>query len=78
MSTSTASNTPRLRAVAYVVQPQLMVDDGETLTSLPVQPLTIPASDWPHAVAMIAGAFEQLRQQVEGPPPAPPLTALPA
>lgn len=58
----------RLRPVAYVIQPQFMVDDGEILTPLPVQPLTIPAADWPNVVAMVAGAVEQLRQQVEGPP----------
>lgn len=57
----------RLRLVAYVIQPQFMVDDGETLTPLPVQPLTIPAAEWPNVVATAAGAVEQLRQQVETP-----------
>lgn len=55
----------RLRPVAYVIQPQFMVDDGETLTPLPVQPLTVPVADWPNVVELVAGAVEQLRQQVE-------------
>lgn len=60
--------SPRLRPVSYVIQPQFMVDDGETLVPLPVQPLTISATDWPGVVEMVAGAVEQLRGQVEGPP----------
>lgn len=44
-----------------------MVDDGDILTPLPVQPLTISAADWPNVVGLVAGAIEQLRQQVEGP-----------
>lgn len=61
--------TARLRVVGYIVQPQVMVDDGETLVPLPVQPLTIPAADWPNVVGLMAGAVEQLREQVEGPSP---------
>jgi hypothetical protein len=57
--------TKRLRPVAFIVQPQFMVDDGENLTPLPVQPLTIGAADWPNVVEIVAVATEQLRQQVE-------------
>lgn len=56
----------RLRVVGYIVQPQLMADDGETLTPLPVQPVTIPASEWPGVIEAVAGGIEQLRQQIEG------------
>lgn len=59
--------SPRLRPVAFVIQPQFMVDDGDSLVPLPVQPLTISAADWPNVVAMVAVAVEQLREQVEGP-----------
>lgn len=61
----------RLRIIGYLVQPQIMADDGENLTPLPVQPLTILAADWPNVVALVAGVVEQFRQQVEG-QPAPP------
>lgn len=57
----------RLRIIGYLVQPQLMADDGENLTPLPVQPLTILAADWPGVVALVADGVEALRQQVEGP-----------
>lgn len=59
----------RLRTVSYVVQPQLMADDGENLTPLAVQPVTIAAADWPNVVELMAAGVEQLRAQVEGPPP---------
>lgn len=39
--------TPRVRVVQYVVQAQVVVDDGETLTPAQVQPLTISAAEWP-------------------------------
>lgn len=58
--------TARLRIVAYLVQPQLMADDGDSLTPLPVQPLAIPAVDWPNVVELVAAGIEQLRSQVEG------------
>lgn len=57
----------RLRVVGYLVQPQIMADDGENLTPLPVQPVTIPAADWPNVLEAVAIGIAQLRQQVEGP-----------
>lgn len=66
--------SPRLRPVAFVVQPQFMVDDGDNLTPLTVQPVTIAAADWPNVVQIIAAATEQLRQQVEGSPAEPTLS----
>lgn len=56
----------RLRPVAYVVQPQYMIDDGEVLRPLPVQPVTILAADWASVLEIVGGAEGQLRQQVEG------------
>jgi len=62
--------TARLRPVAFLVQPQFMLDDGDTLTPLQVQPVTISAADWPNVVALVAVAVEELRQQIEEQPPA--------
>ncbi len=58
--------TSRLRPVSYIIHPQFMVDDGDALTPLPVQPLTVPAADWSNVVSLMATAVEQLREQVEG------------
>ncbi len=57
----------RLRPVSFIVQPQFMVDDGEYLTPLPVQPLTIAAADWRNVVDIVGHVVEQIREQVEGP-----------
>lgn len=59
-------STRRLRAVAYLVQPQFMVDDGENLTPLAVQPITIAAVDWANVVEIVATATAELRREVEG------------
>jgi hypothetical protein len=56
----------RLRPVAFIVQPQFMVDDGEFLTPLPVQPLTVPAAEWHNVVDLVNHFVEQVREQVEG------------
>lgn len=56
----------RLRVVGYIVQPQLMSDDGENLTPLSVNPVTIAAADWPTVVETMAAGIEHLRAQVEG------------
>lgn len=70
----------RLRVVSFAVQPTLMLDDGENLTSWPPpgengQPqqivLTIPAAEWPNVLDHVAGALGRLRQQAEGPLPEP-------
>ena len=58
----------RLRVVSYVVQPQVMADDGDNLTPLGVNPITVSSADWPNIVETMAIGIEQLRQQVEGPP----------
>jgi len=60
---------PRLRIVAYHVQLQAMSDDGDELTPLQLQPLTVAAADWPDVLTLVGRAVEPLREQVEGPPP---------
>jgi hypothetical protein len=61
----------RLRIVGYLVQPQVMVDDGDNLTPLSVNPVNVSAADWPNVVELLADGVEQLRQQVELAEPAP-------
>ncbi|HSX47339.1 MAG TPA: hypothetical protein VLF63_01050 [Patescibacteria group bacterium] len=46
MSTRKHIQTPRIRLVGWNVQPILMVDDGENLTSLQVNPQMIPVGLW--------------------------------
>lgn len=56
----------RLRLLKVIVQPTFVLDDGETLTELTVQPTTVSPSQWPtFATTEFAAAMEQLRQQVE-------------
>ena len=58
---------PRLRVVAWRVQPVVMADDGENLTPVNVQPVEIPAREWQ---AFKDGGDEEalasIREQVEG------------
>ncbi len=60
--------TNRLRVLQFVVQPVFVVDDGENLTPINVQPITIPAVDWPRVLELVAEGVAQLREQVESPP----------
>lgn len=57
----------RMRLVGWEVRPVVMVDDGENLTPVPVQPVTISAEQWE---GFKAGgdeqSLDQLRSQVEG------------
>jgi hypothetical protein len=57
----------RLRIVSFQVQPVLLVDDGENLSPLPVQPLNIPAERWGGVVEEMAAAIGRLRAEVEEP-----------
>lgn len=53
----------RLRVVGYVIQVQVMADDGYNLTPLNVRPIFIPAADWPNVVELMAAGIEQLGAQ---------------
>ncbi|MDP8928681.1 MAG: hypothetical protein M3O70_08935 [Actinomycetota bacterium] len=56
----------RLRIVGWQIQPVMMVDDGENLTPLPVQPVEVPHSRWEEfAKAGWRDAVEQIRVAVE-------------
>lgn len=52
---------PRVRVASIVVQVQAFTDDGEHLTPLQVQPLTIPAAQWEEfATSGVAGIEQQI------------------
>ena len=56
----------RVRLVGWEVAPVIMLDDGETLTPIPVEPRTITAAGW--AEFKDGGddrALSRLREQVE-------------
>lgn len=61
------SSTTRLRLVGVTLTPHFMVDDGEDLTPLQVNPIDVSVKDWPNVVGLFADATAQLREQVEGP-----------
>lgn len=55
----------RVRVVAWRVQPIVMVDDGDELVPIPVQPTDIPASQWQaFKDGGDAFAIEQIQEQV--------------
>ena len=60
---------PRVRLVAWRVQPVVMVDDGDQLVPVDVAPVDVPASEWP---AFKSGgdvdALGQLEVQLLPPP----------
>lgn len=59
----------RLRLLKVIVQPVFVVDDGETLTEQPAQPVIVPAAEWPgYAAGRFASDFDILRQRVESAP----------
>lgn len=63
--------TDRLLFEGYDVQPRAFVLDADgNLTRVPVQPVFVPKVEWPNVVENMEAAEGQLRQQVEGPPPA--------
>jgi hypothetical protein len=59
-----------MRVVGWQVQPIVMADDGDNLTPVNVQPVTISAAQWQ---AFKDGgdeqALEQVRAQIETPEP---------
>lgn len=50
----------RVRLVAVHVSPQLVVDDGDTLEPVPVQPVTFTAAEWQTAPAKLAELIASL------------------
>ena len=63
----------RMRVVGWQVQPVIMADTGDNLTSVPVQAAFIAAAEWDtFRLSGFGAALEQVRAQVEGPPAPPP------
>jgi hypothetical protein len=61
---------PKLRLLKVIVQPVFVViDDNGNLTEQAAEPVVVSASEWPtFATTRYVEGFEELRQQVEGPP----------
>lgn len=73
----------RVRLVKVIVQPVVVVDDGETLTEHVADPLVVPAKEWGAFDSegfqrAMAGLSEQLLSQADGPVAVPDSEAPPA
>lgn len=52
----------RVRVVQYVVHPVLVVDDGDNLDPLQVEPITVPAAGW---AAFIDGGLDHALAELQ-------------
>lgn len=57
----------RLRIAAVTVGVHMVADDGDTLTPVQTEPVTIAGSDWPRVVDIVADAVAQLQAKYEPP-----------
>jgi hypothetical protein len=57
--------TKRIRLVEVSIQPQLVVDDGDTLARLPIDSIVIGADQWPNVVHLFAEALTNLQKQLD-------------
>lgn len=62
MTEQTTTSTPRPRIVSITVQPVVLMDDGVTLTPLPVAPVEVPAHVWD---TFASGGLAAIQAQVE-------------
>lgn len=53
--------TKRLRCVAVTLVPQFVVDDGDTLTPIQVEPIALTMDHWPNVVERFAAATAELQ-----------------
>lgn len=59
----------RLRIVQYLVQPVALVDDGDTLDPLPIEPIPVPAGRWAEFVETgLAEALADLQARIDQTP----------
>lgn len=57
--------SPQLRLLKVVVQPVMVVDDGETLQEVSVDPIQVPASEWPtYPTGRFQDQVKTLQQQL--------------
>jgi len=58
----------KLRLLKVIVQPVFAVDDGETLTETPAEPVVVTAEDWPtYPTTQFIEAFNALQAQLDTP-----------
>lgn len=56
----------RVRIISVMVQPNIVLDDGENLTPQPVKPLTVLWRDWPEFAARgLQEALQQMQEQIQ-------------
>lgn len=55
----------KIRLVAVTLQPELVVDDGNTLTKVVVDPITINSQDWPNVVQILNDALIALENRLK-------------
>lgn len=56
----------KLRLLKVIVQPVFVVDDGETLTEHPAQPVTVAPADWPtYATTTFVEGFAELQARLD-------------
>ena len=58
-----AARKNRLRLLKVIVQPVFVVDDGE-LTEKTVQPVTVPAKEWPEYPAKMAEEMKEAEKEL--------------
>lgn len=51
-----------VRPVKFIVQPVFVIDDGEHLEELPVEPIAVSARDWP---AWAGGGWRQALEALQ-------------
>jgi hypothetical protein len=60
---------PRLRLLKVVVQPVLVLDDGETLTEQVAEPIEVSVNDWPTFAAKLDEEITAANGRLECPSP---------
>ncbi len=56
----------KLRLLKVIVQPVFAVDDGETLTETPAEPVVVKAEDWPtYPTTQFIDALNALQAQLD-------------
>jgi hypothetical protein len=66
----------KLRLLKVIVQPVFVVDDGETLTEQPAQPVSVSPAEWPtFATTTFVEGMEALQAEIDGQGPDRPRTS---
>lgn len=60
--------TFRLRLVKVIVTPVFVLDDGDSLTEQPAQPVEVPAARWPRIVDDLEAERLAIEQHLNEPP----------